>query len=661
MKGVTIGDCVLETPIGRGAMGIVFSAQSKKLNRKVAVKILEPKLSGDPKFVNRFFQEARALALLDNPHVVRVFDFDKDDQGRHYIIMELLDGGSVQRTFKLKGKLEIEDAVRIASEAAKGLHAAHRSDLVHRDVKPANLMLTKDGRVKVVDFGLAVPTQGEVFLATEVVGTPIYMAPEQADGLRLDGRCDQYALGVTLYQLVCGRAPFERTRPVDVIKAHMTEAPPPPHELRDDIPAWLQDVILKMLAKAPGERFASMAEVYQALDSRGQGLKPVDLDRLARPAVSVDATRIAELDSKGIKADAVRMPGWSVVAAIAVASIAVGVLVSAAAKGRAATLEEGASDASHVAARVLEEAKGLASAGAPADLAAALARLESDRQALGAEGAALEPVLKETRAKLDDLHTKRVAALGERVSQLLEKHRYGAAIEAASDDPATVEALGLADALSELRARAASALEHDKGEVFVPAGKFRSGPDGVPAGSRAYYIEKTEVTNARWAQAVLLGAVTAPATWPGGKLPAELAARPVTGVSYEDADRFARSIQKRLPTSSEWEKAARGSDDARAWPWGDSFVSGKANLLDGGSGALEDVTARPGDASPYGVLGMAGNALEWVTGLDGPLVAGGGFGSDSLSARVFTRIGLAAKDKDPALGFRCARDLETGE
>src|SRR5207237_6576684 len=132
---------------------------------------------------------AQALALLDNPHVVRVYSFDKDDSGRCFIVMELLEGGSVGALLRKKGKLEIDDAVRIASEAAKGLHAAHRADLVHRDVKPANLMLTsgnaetgEPGRVKVVDFGLAVPTQGEVFLATEVVGTPIYMAPEQADG-----------------------------------------------------------------------------------------------------------------------------------------------------------------------------------------------------------------------------------------------------------------------------------------------------------------------------------------------------------------------------------------------------------------------------------------------------------------------------------------------
>src|SRR5581483_5573738 len=126
--------------------------------------------------------------------------------------------------------------------------------------------------------------------------------------------------------------------------------------------------------------------------------------------------------------------------------------------------------------------------------------------------------------------------------------------------------------------------------------------------------------------------VPAPPSWPGGKLPEALAARPVTDVTFDDAERFARSLGGRLPSSLEWEKAARGAEDARPWPWGDAFESGRANVLDGGSGALEDVTARPSDVSPYGALGLAGNALEWVTTSSGPLAAGGGFGSDALSA-----------------------------
>jgi formylglycine-generating enzyme required for sulfatase activity/tRNA A-37 threonylcarbamoyl transferase component Bud32 len=661
LKGAVIGDCTLEALIGRGAMGVVFSAHHKRLNRRVAIKILEPKLANDPKFVTRFFHEAQALALLDNPYVVRVFTSDKDDQGRYYAVMELLEGGTVQRVLKAKGKLEIDEAVQIVSEAAKGLHAAHRADLIHRDVKPANLMLTKEGHVKVVDFGLAVPTQGEVFLATEVVGTPIYMAPEQADGLSLDGRCDQYALGITLYQLVCGRPPFERKKPIDVITAHMSEAPPPPHELREDIPAWLQDVILKMLAKSPAERFATMAEVYQALDSRGVGVEAPSLERLRRPAITVDAGRIAQLGAGGVGAEEVKKPGWALALLVSAASIALAVtVVLMASKG--ADAKDNQRAVPRAIERTLAEARALTASGSERDLAAAMALLD-DARALG-PGPALPALADATKAceqKLAALRAEAKARLKERVARLLAKHRYGAAIDAARADAALVASLDLGGFLVELRGEAKEALERDQGEVYVPAGSFHSGAEGdlVPCG--AFYVERTEVTNAAWSRAVEQKTVAPPSTWPQGKLPAGWGARPVTGITFDEADRYARSLGKRLPTSVEWEHAARGDEDARAWPWGNAFAAGKANLLDGGSGALEDVTARPGDASPFGVLGLAGNALEWVVGPGGPLVAGGGFGSDALAARVFTRVPLGAGEKDPALGFRCARDIEPGD
>jgi formylglycine-generating enzyme required for sulfatase activity len=132
----------------------------------------------------------------------------------------------------------------------------------------------------------------------------------------------------------------------------------------------------------------------------------------------------------------------------------------------------------------------------------------------------------------------------------------------------------------------------------------------------------------------------------------------VTEVAFEDAERYARALGKRLPTSLEWEKAARGDQDARAWPWGEVFERGRANLLDGGSGALEDVAAREGDASAWGALGLGGNALEWVGDARGPLVAGGGYRSQASSARVWERVALAPGARHAAVGFRCARDLE---
>src|SRR5262249_16668607 len=160
---------------------------------------------------------ARLLAKLDHQNIVRVLNVDKAQNGAHFIVMELLEGGSVQKLWATQGKaLPIDDVVRIGREAAAGLATAHKPALIHRAVKPGNLMLGKEGRVKVVDFGLAVNTQGELFIATGVAGTPHYMAPEQVDGLKLDARCDQYALGVSLYQLLTGQLPFDKEKPLDV-------------------------------------------------------------------------------------------------------------------------------------------------------------------------------------------------------------------------------------------------------------------------------------------------------------------------------------------------------------------------------------------------------------------------------------------------------------
>jgi serine/threonine-protein kinase len=652
--GAILGGCRIEKRIGQGGMGRVYKAHHDGLDRDMAVKVINERLAAKKGFVEQFFAEARTLAKLDHPNIVRVFNVDSDASSRHFIVMELLEGGSVESRWREKGKkLELDDAVRIAKDAAQGLLHAHGSGLIHRDVKPGNLMLTKEGRVKVVDFGLAARTENEVFIATEITGTPAYMAPEQIDGLRLDARCDQYALGASLFQLLCGRAPFTAKRPFEVLIKHVNEPPPKPSELREELPGWLDAVVLRMLAKRPADRFPSLDEVVKALEQKSAA-SPVAVAP-ARPRI--DTTEILQLE-KGLKARPVPPPTWrragTAMAACLVAAVLF-ILVPARDAFGGADLSLG-SVPGYV--RKLEkEARAKVKSGSPEDYASALTTLDEAVKDLGSlAGAATLKELEDSLEKESKhLASSTESELSKRVQELTQMKRWGALLDLADPESSTLAALGLKEKAAAWRQPALKGLA-EQGEVYVAEGAYLAGEGAAPTLLKGFYLDTTEVTNQAWEELLEKASLERPSSWPAGALPAALKQKPVTGVSFEQAKKFAAARRKRLPTSAEWEKAARGTKDARAWPWGDHFESGRANLFEGGSGALEDVSARPKDASPFGALGMAGNVMEWVQGPEGPLVAGGAFRSHARSARVFSRTKL--EGKDPSLGFRCARDLE---
>jgi serine/threonine protein kinase/formylglycine-generating enzyme required for sulfatase activity len=657
--GEVLGGCRLERRIGRGSMGRVYRAHHLGLDRPVAVKVLDRRLVARPGFVEQFYLEAKTLSDLGHPNVVRFFDVNHDETGRHFIIMELLPGGSVESFWTKKGRhLGLEDTLRIVTEAAKGLHHAHVHGLIHRDVKPANLMFADDGRVKVVDFGLAVPTRDDFFVATEVAGTPNYMAPEQVDGLKFDGRCDQYALGITLFQLLTGRLPFHRPKVVEILLAQLREAPPLPSSLRPDVPDWLDNIILKMLAKVPADRFESLDGFVKAIEVHHQIARPVFV-----PATPI---RIEELTAYDYP-DTPFVPRWRPALAVAAACL---VAVAAFLSGVNEALGgSGRGFRPPVLTGVLKIVSSLEARSLESDraLTQALAELDDEIEDLGPDprfARFLEDARTRFRSRLETARAKKQRALTGRVDELLQAKSFAAAMEAATAPDPDIAALGLGPYALDVRARAAAVLEHERGEVYIPAGPCRVGVAAVSVPVQGFYLDRVEVTGGAYADAlarnpglaVPLGWSTPPShVW---RLPAGAEALPVTGLSFEEASRYARSIGKRLPTSVEWEKAARGSGDARSFPWGDKFEPGRANLLDGGSGALEAVGSRQGDVSPYGVHDLAGNALEWVSGPRGALVAGGGYRSQAAAARVFERLAVSGEVRHAAIGFRCARDLE---
>src|SRR4051812_21685777 len=275
LVGTHVGHCILEREIGKGGMGSVYLAHHVGLNKPVAIKIMSAALIGSDDHIQRFKREAQMAASLEHPNVVQVFDVGESN-GLYYLAMQYVVGSSLEEVLQARGRLPLKEAIPIVRGVARALDAAREKGVVHRDIKPANILLTKDGAVKVVDFGLA--RQGDprdgLSMPGQIVGTPYYMSPEQAQGLALDVRSDLYSLGATFYHLITGQRVFEGDTALAILMKHLNEAPRPPHEICPDLSPAVSRVVLTMLAKNPDDRYPTGEAVVQALDSMLSG-RPV--------------------------------------------------------------------------------------------------------------------------------------------------------------------------------------------------------------------------------------------------------------------------------------------------------------------------------------------------------------------------------------------------
>ena len=255
-------------------MGCVLLAEDVKLQRQVALKVMLPRHAKNAKAKERFLREARAAAKIHHDHVITIHQVD-EDRGVPFIALEYLQGTPLDKYLQGKGPLPISAAVRIAREMAEGLGAAHKQGLVHRDIKPANVWLeAPKGRVKILDFGLARVETDDTHLTQSgvVVGTPAFMAPEQARGEKVDGRCDLFSLGVVLYRMTTGKQPFAGPTTVAMLTAIAVDTPPPPRGLNASIPEGLEKIITRLLEKDPKERYVSAAELIADLKGVARGL-----------------------------------------------------------------------------------------------------------------------------------------------------------------------------------------------------------------------------------------------------------------------------------------------------------------------------------------------------------------------------------------------------
>lgn len=251
--------------IGTGGMAVVYKARCHRLNRLVAIKILKEDTTQDEELRRRFHAESQAVAMLSHPNIVSVFDVSRSSDA-DYIVMELIDGLTLKQYMQQKGVLNWREALHFAIQIAKALEHAHSRGIVHRDIKPHNIMVLKDGSVKVADFGIARITSSSNTLTREALGSVHYISPEQAKGGRVDERTDIYSLGVVLYEMLTGRPPFDGESPVSIAIQHISERPPLPTELNPDIPKGLEQITMHAMCPDLENRYASATELLDDLD-----------------------------------------------------------------------------------------------------------------------------------------------------------------------------------------------------------------------------------------------------------------------------------------------------------------------------------------------------------------------------------------------------------
>ena len=277
--------------IGTGGMADVYKAKDHKLNRFVAVKVLKPEFREDTTFIRKFRSEAQAAAVLTHPTIVNVFDVG-DDNGVYYIVMELIEGITLKEYISKKGRLSVKEATSIAIQVSMGLEAAHSHGIVHRDVKPQNIIISMDGKVKVTDFGIARAASSNT-ISSNVMGSVHYSSPEQVRGGYSDEKSDIYSLGITMYEMVTGKVPFDGDTTVAIAIKHLQEEMVPPSVFAEDLPHSLEQIILKCTQKSVDRRYQNMEDViadlkHSLIDPQGDFVTLTSVDNEAKTVVISD-------------------------------------------------------------------------------------------------------------------------------------------------------------------------------------------------------------------------------------------------------------------------------------------------------------------------------------------------------------------------------------
>jgi len=586
--------------VGSGGMGTVYRAKQLSVDRIVAVKILKPNLARDALFLARFKEEAKAAATLNHPNIVQAIDAGEDG-GYYYFAMEYVDGETLHRLILREGLMEEKPALKAALDVAHALGHAHLHRIVHRDIKPGNIMISKEGLTKLCDLGLARlrAEDEEPGGRGPAIGTPYYISPEQAQGFRdVDTRSDIYSLGATLFRALAGRPAFDAPTRAEILEKHC-HAPLP--WLKDYNPGLSDNtcyVIAKMMAKKPEERYQTPDELAEDIERVIRGEAP----RSAVVELAVPRSRLSEEERTAIAMTAARLRKKKQ----AVEQIReVRQLIDRVAAEQAIP--------PHAVVRLL---RGNLDESKPETFLKYGVMLLAERRFI--------PARQEFR---------QAARLGADVSAYLDK------IDALGTPPGMVYApagpfiFGPPDAQQNLT---------------------------LPA----FYVDLKLVTNRKYFDYMRATGAAAPEHWLSRDLPEGLGDHPVVNITCDDAAAYAKWAGRRLPTVEEWQKAARGAD-GRRYPWGNDFDRLRCNTNESGIGDLTMAGRYPRGVSPYGCFDMAGNVLQWcqdggggsVEDPDSRPVCGIAFDEAGATAgcwRVEWRKKIRRSRK---CGFRCAMDV----
>lgn len=593
--GQSLGRYHILEQIGEGGMATVYKARDLNLEREVAVKVIRTDIFGSAileRMLKRFQREGRALGKLTHPNIVPILDFGEYN-GAPYLVMPYLPGGTLKQ--RLKGQMPYREALQMLIPVAQALVHAHQQGIVHRDVKPANILITRTGEPMLSDFGIARIIDSEetrdLTSAGVGIGTPEYMAPEQGMG-QADERADIYALGIVLYEMITGRIPFRATTPMAVLLKKREEALPRPKQFIPDLPQAMENALIKALARDPGNRYQTMQEFLAALG------------RLTHDeSVTVDMPREKKSNSMWILAG---IGGIVALAVCGMGVFAVGRLIASNSQPTEAPYAESENSPDAPTIPVFP----------PASTDAPLPTFAPEATATNISSSS--DVLPQNQASM----------------------------------------------------------------IFIQAGEFRMGSDDHKFDEKpshvvtvaSFWIDKTEVTNAMYAECVQAGECNLPSSTRYYNA-SNFASHPVVNVTWNDARNYCEWKETRLPTEAEWEKAASWDEknkEKRDYPWGFNIDCSFANHMESCVGRTTEVGSYPSGASFYGVLDMAGNVWEWVSdwydaypenpvsrteyGTIYRVVRGGSWNDSGNCVRTSCRGWVIPEYFDNRTGFRCAMD-----